>query len=64
MSELVCNITKSRMEQGSRCFALRIVISITSLLVRKKGEPTRENHVCANNCLAPGLGRRHVVPGI
>ena len=33
------------MEQGSRCFALRIVISITSLLVRKKGEPTRENHV-------------------
>ena len=33
------------MEQGSRCFALRIVISITSLPVRKKGEPTRENHV-------------------
>ena len=35
--------------------ALRIVISITSLLVRTKGKPTRENHVCANNCLAPGL---------
>ena len=42
---IVCNITKSRMEQGSRCFALRIVISITSLPVCKKGEPTRENHV-------------------
>ena len=41
---IVCNITKSRMEQGSRCFALRIVISITSLPI-KKGVPTRENHV-------------------
>src|SRR4029434_4416042 len=37
--------TKSRMEQGSRCFALRIVISISSLPVRKKGVPVRENHV-------------------